>query len=309
MNPSAPFERRWTAGLSTAVAIAILASATGADAQRDAPVDQRPAFEVATVKLAAPDAARIVTLQPPASPNRLYIPAMTLSVLIYSAYGDGGFNTAMRVTGGPDWANRTLFAVEGVASGRATLREFRLMLQTLLEERFALKIRTENTTGDMLTLVMARNDGALGPKVKTWTGTCPKVMPLLYFQAPRRPLLNGPPLGADDRAVAECPTGYRAGGISVDGATMFTVAEVLSLPPARALLGTIVADQTGLSGRYTMELDYPFPAQPGDPPAPGDFGLPSLFTAVQEQWGLRLVRGKGPFRLVVVEHAQLPTPN
>jgi uncharacterized protein (TIGR03435 family) len=184
------------------------------------------------------------------------------------------------------------------------------MLQTLLEERFALKIRTENTTGDMLTLVMARNDGALGPKVKTWSGTCPKVMPLLYFQAPRRPFLNGPPSGADDRAVAECPTGYRVGGISVDGATMFTVAEVLSLPPARALLGTIVADQTGLSGRYTMELDYPFPAQrPGDPPAPGDFGLPSLFTVVQEQWGLRLVRGKGPFRLVVVDHAQLPTPN
>jgi uncharacterized protein (TIGR03435 family) len=91
---------------------------------------------------------------------------------------------------------------------------------------------------------------------------------------------------------------------------MFTVAEVLSLPPGRALLGTIVADQTGLSGRYTMELDYPFPPQrPAYPGAPADFGLPSLFTAVQEQWGLRVVRGQGPFRLVVVESAQLPTAN
>jgi uncharacterized protein (TIGR03435 family) len=140
-------------------------------------------------------------------------------------------------------------------------------------------------------------------------------MPLLYFQAPRRPLQSLPTSQALDPAMAECPTGYRAGGISIDGGTMFTVAEVLSLPPGRALLGTIVSDQTGLKGRYTMELDYPFPAQtfppqrPADPAAPPDFGPPSLFTAVQEQWGLRLVPGKGPFRLVVVQSAQLPPPN
>jgi uncharacterized protein (TIGR03435 family) len=163
---------------------------------------------------------------------------------------------------------------------------------------------------DMLTLVMGRSDGTLGPKVKAWSGTCPAVMPVLYFQAPRRPLQNGPGPEADDPAVAECPTGYRAGGISLDGATMFTVAEVLSLPPSRALLGTIVADQTGLRGRYTMQLDYPFRAErPGDPAAPADVGLLSLFTAVQEQWGLRIVPGKGPFRLVVVESAQLPAAN
>jgi uncharacterized protein (TIGR03435 family) len=157
---------------------------------------------------------------------------------------------------------------------------------------------------------MGRTDGTLGPKVKPWSGACPKVMPVLYFQAPRRALQNGSGPEAEDPAVAECPTGYRAGGISIDGGTMFTAAEVLSLPPARALLGTIVADQTGLKGRYTMELDYPFPAQgPGNPAAPADFGPPSLFTAVQEQWGLRLVKGKGPFRLVVVENAQLPSPD
>ena len=310
MNPNARFECRWTGGVSTAVVIAILAGPAGANAQREAPADERPAFEVATIKLAAPGAVRNLVLPPPASPNRLYIPSMTLSVLIYSAYGDGGFNTSMRVTGGPDWINKTAFAVEGVASGRATPRELRVMLRTLLEVRFALKVRTEMTTADMLTLVVGRSDGTLGPKVTRWSGTCPKVMPVLYFQAPRRPLQNGPPPEADDPAVAECPTGYRAGGISLDGATMFTAAEVLSLPPARALLGTIVADQTGLRGRYTMELDYPFPPpRPADPAAPADFGLPSLFTAVQEQWGLRVVPGKGPFRLVVVESAQLPTAN
>ena len=136
---------------------------------------------------------------------------------------------------------------------------------------------------------------------------CPTVMPALYLQAPRRALANGQPLTADDQRVAECPSGYRPGGLLLDGVTMATVAEVLSLPPGRGLLGTIVADQTGLTGRYTMELDYPFPAQ--GTVIPPDVSLPSLFTAVQEQWGLRIVPGKGPFKTVVVENAQLPTPN
>ena len=215
-----------------------IAQGKPADTPRQ-PIEERPAFEAATVKLAAPDAAPNSVR--PTGPNRLSIPSMTLSWLIYTAYGDGGFNTAMRVTGGPDWINRTTFAVEGVASGRPTLRQFRLMLQRLLEERFALKMRTEMSTGDMLTLVTERSDGTLGPKVKPWSGTCPKVMPLLYFQAPRRALLQDTPRSeAGDAGVAECPSGYRAGGIALDGVTMFTVAEVLSLPPGRALLGTML---------------------------------------------------------------------
>lgn len=310
MNPDTRSAHRRTAGATALVAIALLVSSGGAFAQREASANRRPAFEVATVKLAPPDVARIVTLPPPAGPNRLVIPSMTLLTMVYAAYGGGGLNTAMRVTGGPDWARTTTFAVEGVAAGRPTLMEFRLMLQTLLEDRFALKIRTETTTNDMLTLVKARSDGALGPKVKAWSGMCPRVMPALYLQTPRRPLVNGPPTDADDARVAECPSGYRAGGILLDGVTMSTVAEVLSLPPGRALLGTIVADQTGLAGRYTMELDYPFPQQPAVNPATSpDVNVPSLPTAVQEQWGLRIVPGKGPFTLVTVEGAQLPTPN
>jgi uncharacterized protein (TIGR03435 family) len=92
-----------------------------------------------------------------------------LTALIYAAYGDGGFNTSMRVTGGPDWINKTAFSVEGVASGPATPRQLRLMLRTLLEDRFALKIRSPAQTADIpmndvLALVGERSDGTLGPK-------------------------------------------------------------------------------------------------------------------------------------------------
>jgi uncharacterized protein (TIGR03435 family) len=273
------------------------------------------AFEAATIKPAASDAVRNQVI--PTAPNRLYIPGMTLTWLIYTAYGDGGFNTSMRVTGGPDWVNRMAFAVEGIASTAATPRQLRLMLQTLLEERFALKFRHLTETHEVLTLVPDRSDGTLGPKVKKWDGTCPRVMPALYFQAPRRPLQKvddrfvvGPASAADDPGVPYCPTGYRAGGMTVDGATMFTVAEMLSLPPGRALLGTVTQDHTGLTDRYTMELDYPFPATgPGAPAAPPEFAGPSLSTAVREQWGLRLAPGKGPLKVIIVESAQLPTGN
>jgi uncharacterized protein (TIGR03435 family) len=303
------------AGFFVVAAIVLVAASAVADPQREAPVEGRPAFEAATIKLAAPDAARNQLMA--TSPNRLSIPSMTLTWLIYAAYGDGGFNTSMRVTGGPEWINRTAFAVDAVASREATGQQRRLMLQTLLEERFALTFRNVTETpdmpmGDVLALVVDRSDGTLGPQIKKWDGTCPPVMPVLYFQAPRRPLRNGPPSETDDPAVPYCPTGYRAGGIRVDGATMFTVAEVLSLPPARALLGTITQDRTGLTDRYTMELDYPFAplAPPGPAPAaPPEFAGPSLPTAVREQWGLRLVPGKGRLKLFIVESAQLPEGN
>lgn len=98
--------------------------------------------------------------------------------------------------------------------------------------------------------------------------------------------------------------------MTIDGATMFTVAELLSLPPARALLGTITQDRTGLTDRYTMELDYPFaPSPSAAPAAPPEFAGPSLSTAVREQWGLRLVPSKGRLNVIVVESAQPPTGN
>jgi len=309
--------------MAAAAVIAVLAVPAAVIAQREAPAEERPAFEAATVKLAAPDApdaTRNRVMQ--TSPNRLNIPSMTLTALIYAAYGDGGFNTSTRVTGGPDWINKTAFAVEGVASGPTTPRQFRLMLQRLLDERFALKIRNLTQTADspmydVLALVVDRSDGTLGPQVKKWDGTCPPVMPALYLQAPRRPLLRngdkfvvGPASEADDPGVPYCPTGYRAGGIRVDGATMLTVAEMLSLPPARALLGTITQDRTSLTDRYTMELEYPFASSPPAAPAAlPEFAGPSLSTAVREQWGLRLVSAKGRLKVIEVESAQLPTAN
>jgi uncharacterized protein (TIGR03435 family) len=295
----------WTSAAG-AVALGLVVTLTAAAPQRGTPGEGKLAFEAATVKLAAPNAVRnqVATL-----PNRLSIASMTLTALIYNAYGGGGFNTSMRVTGGPDWANKTEFAIEGVTPNNATPQQMRLMLQTLLAERFALKVRDDTQSdaaaGDVLALVVDRSDGKLGPRVKPWTGPCPAVMPALMYPAPRRAVVNGPPLESVESSVAYCPTGYRPGGITADGVTMGTVAELLSLPPARVLLGTITQDRTGLTGRYAMELDYLFT---GGPP-PQDFAGPSLSTAIREQWGLRLVPSKGRLKLIVIESAEPPTAN
>jgi uncharacterized protein (TIGR03435 family) len=253
---------------------------------------QKPAFEVATIKLAAPNAMQNRMLL--VSPNRISIPSMTLSWLIYTAYGEG-FNTSATVTGGPDWRNQTAYAVEGLAHEPATQRQFQAMLRTLLEERFALKIRTETVDGNIYALVVDRSDGKLGPKVQAWDGTC---------SGGRMPTVE------DDSVMPRCLSGYRAPGVFLEGSTMYSAADLLSLPASRNLLGRVVQDRTGLTGRYKMELVYQFTAQrPPDPAVPADISQPSLFTAIREQWGLKLEPAQGTFKVFAVESAQRPTEN
>jgi len=299
-----------------AAAIVLLSVSAMGAAQRDTRAQGRPAFEAATVKPAAPANGPPVPIAP-AAPNRLRIPNRTLTQMIYMAYGGGGFNTSMSVRGGPDWARTATFYVEGVASERSTATDMRLMLQTLLEDRFKLKIRdatAEQPMGDILTLVLDKSDGTLGPKVRKWDGTCrPTVMAQLMFPAALRPLQKvgdtfvvGPASDADDPDVTYCPSGFRRGGLIIDGATMSTAADMLSLPAGRSVLGRITQDRTGLTGRYTLDLDFLFGATPEQL---AESANPSLSTAIREQWGMRLVPGKGQLKVIVIESAELPVAN
>jgi uncharacterized protein (TIGR03435 family) len=259
-----------------------------------------PKFEVATVKPAAPDAVRNRVM--PSSPDRLSIPSMSLTWLIYTAYQEG-MGTSWNVSGGPDWVNNTSYSIEAKAAQPSTQKELRMMLRTLLAERFGLKIRQETRTGapgtgGIYALVLDRSNGTLGPNIKEWDGTCG----------------GRPPTGDDDPYTPRCPSGYRAGGFALEGGTLFSAAELLSLPASRQLLGTIVQDHTGLKGRYTMHLDFPFtaprPAQLGQAAAaPSEFAGPSLFQEVRKQWGLKLEKAEGPLYVIVVESAQPPTEN
>lgn len=260
-------------------AVTIVAASPAVGGQEPAPA-QRPAFEAATIKLATSAANPFPVM--PSAPNRLRIQSQTLAQLIYTAYGNGGFNTEMSVKGGPEWAGRTAFFIEGVAAQKSTPQQLRNMLQTLLEDRFALKLRREMREGDALALMVDRPDGTLGPKVKPWNGTC----------------VRGAPTETEEAATPRCLSGYRPGGITLNGATMISAAQLLGLPQSRRLLGGVSIDKTGLTGRYTMELEYTFPPPPD---------APSLSTVLKEQWGLKIVPIREEFLTIVVESAQRPT--
>jgi uncharacterized protein (TIGR03435 family) len=248
-------------------------------------------FEVATIKAAAPGAVQNRMLL--AAPNRVSIPSMTLTWLIYTAYGEG-MNTSATVRGVPDSLKQTAYAVEGLAHEPSTQRQFQAMLRALLEERFALKIHAETQMGEVYALVVDRADGKLNPKTQAWDGTCAS---------------GQKPSEEDDPVYPRCFSGYMAPGLRLDGATMFSVAELLSLPQSRNLLGTIVQDKTGLTGRYKLELAYVFAPPFRGGQAPPDVAQPSLFTALREQWGLKLEKAQGPLKVFMVESAQAPTEN
>ncbi len=258
--------------------------------------DSAPRFEVATVKLAAPGAIR--NRVAPAGPERLSIPAMNVRWLIYTAYQEG-MGTSWNVSGGPEWMDDTLYAIEGQAAQPTTQHELRLMLRTLLSERFGLKVRLEDRTGGKIyALVLNGSDAPRGPNIQEWDGTCGGRPPAQANDA-------------DDPYVPRCPSGYRGTrAFFLEGGTLFSAAELLSLPPARGLLGTIVQDHTGLTGRYKLRLDYDFtPVRPGDPAGAPEIAGPSLFDAVREQWGLKLEKADGVLHMVFVESVDRPTEN
>jgi uncharacterized protein (TIGR03435 family) len=107
------------------------------------------------------------------------------------------------------------------------------------------------------------------------------------------------------------------GQLDLQGANMGAIAAQLS-----NMLGRVVVDKTGLDGSFDVKLEWtPEPGQGGPmgfgPPPPGapdahppaDSSGPTIFTAVQEQLGLRLESQKGPVEMVVIDRVEKPTAN
>ena len=159
-----------------------------------------------------------------------------LAFLIRAAYG---LRMTDELLGGPDWIETYGFDVDAKPAGRVTVAQARLMLRTLLADRFKLVVRRESRDRPIYALVRARRDGELGPQIKRPKGDCVMVMP------------------------------------------GFVRAATLSFGRGRAAA-----------------------VSPDSAPEPGS--LPSLFTAPQQQLGLRLDAQRGPVDALVVHEADLP---
>jgi uncharacterized protein (TIGR03435 family) len=265
-----------------AVPFLIVASLSAQPANPDAP---KPRFEVATVRLnKSGGTGAALDLRPG---GRLVGTNQMVRNLIRIAFN----LQPHQIIGGPAWIDADRFDIAAKsadadldAKGMMSPEQFTLRLQALLEERFNMKTHWETRQVPAYAMVLA---GKLGPTLKAHTGNCDRES-------------NGivpPPGSPTSHCVTVANRTPSSATVLGTGITMDTLARNLSNAAGRT-----VVDRTGLSGIYDVELAFtpePSPETPG----------PSLFTAVQEQLGLRLEAERAPIRVLVIDAVERPTPD
>lgn len=230
-------------------------------------------------------------------------PSKTDERMNYGVRGDTMFGSNMPALGwieiaykvrefqvnGPAWISEEKFDITAKAGGPG--EPMREMLQSLLADRFNLKLHREKKELPVYTLVVGRLKMKLSKDQTPWAGDFP----------------NGssdgrPTTGASPTVLA--PGKFLGEAIPI---SMFVtlLADKLRRP---------VINKTGLTGRYDIDLTYvPGSGQSlsdeADQSQQADTSTPSLFTAIREQLGLRLELGKGPVEVIVIDHIDRPSQN
>ncbi len=229
-------------------------------------------------------------------PGRLTASA-PLRVLMLAAYHVQDF----QIVGGPEWVKWDAYAVDARASGNPGHAQMMLMLQSLLEDRFQLRVHRESRAMPVYALVPARGGLKLPPPRD---GSCVEEEP--------------PPPGPGDPAPPPRCGGMdvlaEAGGWHMRGGKVPMTEFVRKLSE---ILGRAVTDQTGFSGVFDVNLEFrrddttDFATRAGlAPPGaiPAETASPSIFSAVR-QLGLRLESTKGPVEVLVIDRVERPSAN
>lgn len=261
----------------------------------------RPKFEVASIKPSAEQ--RFITVLP--LPGRLTATA-PLRVLMQNAYTVQPF----QIVGGPDWIGSDRYEIDAKADGSANRAQMFVMLQSLLEDRFQLKIHHETRELPVYTLVAARGGLKLptpkdGGCVAPVSNGVPEVPPAGSRMTPPGPGKLPPTQCGGVRVMLE-RTGARMEGGKVP---MAEFVRMLS-----TVLDRPVIDKTGFNGLFDLKLEF-LPDEISTalpPPPPGTQGpdsSPSILIALQEQLGLRLESAKGPVDVIVIDQVEKPSAN
>jgi uncharacterized protein (TIGR03435 family) len=260
-----------------------------------------PSFEVASIK---PNRSGELNISIGFQPGRFVTTGTTVKQLIALAYDVRD----LQVSGGPSWVDSERYNIEAkepdsfaqelpklAPAQRAA--QLRLMVQSLLADRFKLKLRHESKELPVYALVVAKN----GPK--------------LHEAKPGDTYPNGMkgPDGVGHAGMMRMGPGQLTG----QGLPAESLARLLS-----QALGRTVMDQTGLKGSYDFTLQWtPEPTQGAmlkgpeggkpvtDNAPPLESSGPSIFTAIQEQLGLKLESRKGPVDNLVIDHVEKPSEN
>lgn len=248
-------------------------------------------FEVASIRPNTSDNQQGAGLAAPQPGGRFIAVGATLRVLVSGAY-DG-----MQIVSGPAWIDSSRFDINARASSEVPPDDMRRMLRSLLADRFKLAAHTETRELPTYVLSTARGDKKLGPKLRESDAACAKEARNFIPAGP-----GGPPACGD----------FRMGARSL-------IARAMSMPAfARVMRGRVgrpVIDRTGLQGAYELDLEWSsdLGLQQAPPGSAGASELTpeglSLFTALQEQLGLRLQADRGPVDVLIIDSAEPPTPN
>jgi len=194
-----------------------------------------------------------------------------------------------RIVDGPEWAQTQRYEIIGTNSVPRRQGESWHMMRHLLEERFALKVHRERRPRPVYVVSMARSDGRLGPKVQRVERDC------------------STPAADLRRCSKNWGVGfYRSSGLEWSA---FVKNDL------EAMAGRPVFDKTGLSGQFDITLEYNpnigrIPESVINPPTLAELeARPALFTALQEQLGLKLESGTEPIDVLVIDSVERPTPD
>jgi uncharacterized protein (TIGR03435 family) len=243
-------------------------------------------FEAASIKPSAPIGMGMVNIGMQMLPGgRISMTGVTPKILIQQAYGVRDF----QIVGGPQWLGSERYDITAKPEGAASPEQVKVMIQGLLADRFKLQFHRETKELPTYALVVAKG----GPK----------------FSASKPE--EGPSEGSDK------PKGPRImmkgrGQFEIEGAPVTALATQLS-----QVVGRSVIDKTELSGNYDFKLEWTpdesgrgmVKEAGGDRPSPADTQGPSIFTAVQDQLGLKFESTKGPVEILVIERAEKASEN
>ena len=264
-----------------------------------------PRFEVASIKPCKPGAES----GGDASPGRVrYGCALLADVdnlgLIQRAYVRfaGGHSNPVRVltiVGGPKWIHSEFFAIDANAEGHPSMETMEgPMMQALLEDRFKLKIHRETRQGPVYDLTAAKGVSKLKPFQEGCCAPPPSSRPF-------------PPLPPGQEYCKRVVS--PEGSVDADGSTLADFSGLLSL-----ILDRPVIDRTGVRGSFDIHLAFSpddltsarLPGSvAGSSAADADSHGPTVFSAIQEQLGLKLVPAKGPIDVLVIDHVERPSAN
>jgi uncharacterized protein (TIGR03435 family) len=262
-----------------ALVVVIALRVTLAPPTRAQSAPAKPQFEVASVKPNTDD-GRMISI-PLRSGDRVQMHNNQVGSMINYAYNVSNYQVIGDTRLPEHW---NWYDIDAKVEGSPSDDEIRLMFQSLLEDRFKLKVHHETREMEVYKLVVAKN----GPKLKPATGEDYKTT----IEGDRPVAVKNKNI----RILAE-KAGARLIGKGVTTAQL-----------ASALIGNMggpVVDATGIDGAFDFDVLF----APANWPPDAEFNPPTLLAALKDTLGLTLEKGKAQVDVLVIDHLEKPTPN